>query len=243
MIIINADDFGMSNAVSSAIALAAQNKLINSLSFAVNNIESRSHVDKNLLLLSDLVIGLHINLSEGPMLSRSKKFLPAQDIIFREKSLSRESIEEEIEAQISYFISLVGKQPAHLDSHQHIAFLSPTIFSALLCVSLRTNIPIRSPKPFLDQARLQNFLLSLTKRFGLILAIDPKDHVEKLNAALQKYTLLSRSDDCIIDFDFSVSYWQKNIAKLKSLAHTTEIICHPRFVTNSDSLSDSLLVM
>jgi hypothetical protein len=143
-IIFNADDFGITDAVSAAIVeLFARGTPLKSTTVMINLISGRSAA-----LLKDFLggadagkfsIGLHFNLTCG------RPVLPAGDIDsltgpdgsllkFGElveragrNELSSSHIAAEFEAQIGAFRDKLGFYPSHADSHKHVHML-PQVF-------------------------------------------------------------------------------------------------------------------
>jgi predicted glycoside hydrolase/deacetylase ChbG (UPF0249 family) len=63
-IIVNADDFGMNEAASRGILLAAQRGWVNSMSVCVTIPQASHPLRSSLEPLADVSIGLHVNLTE-----------------------------------------------------------------------------------------------------------------------------------------------------------------------------------
>jgi len=240
-LIINADDFGMGTDKSRGIILLAQMKKINSVSVCVNSIEPDSAILRNSKKLLNCALGLHVNLSEGKALSNERDYVLAPLKVFRraeqslyyEKMLSASAIEMEIRAQLKRFQDIFSKSPNHLDSHQHFAYLSPTAFLALLSVSNEYKIPIRSPRAFLKKARLEQFLERIKERYGIVLPMSTTITIKKLNSLIERYGLISRTDDCLIDFDFCTFNTKHGFYNMYNRTGSLEILCHPRLISSN----------
>ncbi len=144
-IIFNADDFGITDAVSSAIVeLFAGQTPLKSTTVMINLISGRSAS-----LLKDFLksapagkfsIGLHFNLTCGRPVSPAGDvgsltgpdgtFLKFGELIERaaKNELSPAHIAAEFDAQISAFRDKLGFYPSHSDSHKHVHML-PQIFA------------------------------------------------------------------------------------------------------------------
>lgn len=91
-LIVNADDFGYSYSINKGIIEAHTNGIVTSTSLMVDAIAA--HEAKDLNKYSDLAIGLHFEVKE---------------IV---------NVEAELERQIEKFVSIVGRQPDHIDTHK-----------------------------------------------------------------------------------------------------------------------------
>ena len=130
-LIVNADDFGYSEAVNRAILCGFESSLLTSTSLmanmpgfdhAVGLIRQHPFLQHN--------VGLHLNLTEGYPLSRSLPACPifcgkgGRLIYDRERSLfrlgrrERVAVYEEMETQLQRVLA-AGIRPTHLDSHHH----------------------------------------------------------------------------------------------------------------------------
>ena len=128
-LIINADDYGLTESCTKAIAQAFDKGLISSTTACANG----EYIQEAFLLAKEKCfldkIGIHINLTEGRPLTEkiSNDSFFCQGGVFhgkidRLKKPSQEQLDEirkEIEAQIERLLSL-GYTISHADSHHHI---------------------------------------------------------------------------------------------------------------------------
>ncbi len=148
-LILCADDYGQSQAISQAIIqllaagrLSATSCLVTSALWPAHASGLQPYIDK-----AD--IGLHFNLTDGVPLSAQLQFMPLGQLLLRActRQLSQAAIEAELHAQLDAFTAQLGRLPDHIDGHQHIHQL-PVIRDALLAVYARRlagrNIYIRS---------------------------------------------------------------------------------------------------
>lgn len=148
-IIINADDFGLTESCSLAIICAFKQGYISSTTMCANGY----YFDKALELAkeNDLIrkIGIHINLTEGvPLTSKIKEdtmFCCNEEFhgkINRYKPLSfkqKVAVYDEVKAQIEN-MKKAGLTITHADSHHHIhtsIFIAPTIFKVLKLYNIK----------------------------------------------------------------------------------------------------------
>ena len=130
-LIVNADDFGYSEAVNEAIMYGFESSLLTSTSIMAN-MPGFDHA-VGLIRRNDLAgqkIGLHLNLTEGFPLSRTLMACPAfcagdgRLIYHRDRSLfrlsrqERAAIYDELRMQMERVLA-AGIRPSHLDSHHH----------------------------------------------------------------------------------------------------------------------------
>ncbi|MFQ5521134.1 MAG: carbohydrate deacetylase, partial [Candidatus Methylomirabilia bacterium] len=149
LLIVNADDFGLTNGVSRGILEAHRRGVVTSTSLLVNR-----PFDVQLLAQlrgSGLGVGLHLNLTLGAPLSRLSKVpslvdsggtfvRDARQVVARSRA---DEIETELRAQVSAFMTLMGRPPTHLDSHHHVGRHSP-IREIVLAVARDLGVPTRS---------------------------------------------------------------------------------------------------
>jgi hopanoid biosynthesis associated protein HpnK len=135
-IIINADDFGLSEAVNSAVAKAHTEGVLTS-STIMTNMPAADEAVKIAKKLPGLGVGVHLNLSQGAPLSKDGSvacLLNSNGEFaispFKLSVLSiaghkiRNAIRTELTAQIQWLLDK-GLTPTHLDSHYHIHTLPP----------------------------------------------------------------------------------------------------------------------
>jgi predicted glycoside hydrolase/deacetylase ChbG (UPF0249 family) len=159
MLIINADDFGLSHSVNLAVARAFERGLCTHCSIMPNMAGFEEACD--LVRQHGLVgrVGLHLTLTEGgPVTQSIRRFgrfcgpsgefrFSRRQRVVRLSSVMREALEEEIEGQIARCRER-GIAPAHLDSHNH-AHEEWAIASLVLRAALRAGIPrVRLCKTF-----------------------------------------------------------------------------------------------
>lgn len=130
-LIVNADDFGYSEAVNRAIVSGFESSLVNSTSLMAN-MPGFDHaiglIRKHPFLQRH--VGLHLNLTEGYALSRALPAFPTfcgtdgrliyhrERPLFRLSRRERAAVYEEMEMQLERVMA-AGIRPTHLDSHHH----------------------------------------------------------------------------------------------------------------------------
>jgi len=113
-LIVNADDFGLSAGINEGIAAAHEKGILTSTSLMVRWPEA-SAAAKYAQDHPELSIGLHLDLGEWTF--DQEEWRLAYEVV----PLTEEAaVSEEIERQLRQFRLLTGKEPSHLDSHQHV---------------------------------------------------------------------------------------------------------------------------
>jgi len=150
-IIINADDFGVCEAVNEAVAQAHTKGVLTSATI-MTNMPAAEHALGLVRTMPRLGVGVHLNLTEGRPVSKDhsvRSLLDADGCFHHRPSklalLSmtaaeiRNAVTRELGAQIRWLIDR-GLKPTHLDSHRHI-HCYPTIFSLVCRLAGRFGIP------------------------------------------------------------------------------------------------------
>ena len=176
-LIVNADDFGFSLGISEGIVQAHREGIVSSTTVAAN----MPAAEDSLALLADapeLGVGVHLNVSQGPVLSEAGRRLlgDGDEMNFTAHGIIRacalhpsllDAVEAECEAQIQWLLGH-GFTPTHLDSHRHAHGYWP-IFRRVVKLAKRYTIPfVRRhrerlpgsdwPKPAKKQKRTQRIL-------------------------------------------------------------------------------------
>ncbi|MEO8279333.1 MAG: ChbG/HpnK family deacetylase [Ideonella sp.] len=121
MICICLDDFGLSAGINqAALQLAGQGRLqavscmVGAPFFKAGVAQLRQlgpiHID----------IGLHLDLTEAPLLAASRRSLRGLVIDSLLGRVDRQALREEIRMQLDTFEQTLGRPPDHVDGHQHV---------------------------------------------------------------------------------------------------------------------------
>jgi chitin disaccharide deacetylase len=150
LLIINADDFGLSEGVNRAIAEAHKNGILTSTTL-MTNMPLAEEAVKIAKQLPSLGVGIHLNLTQGQPLSNEPvvsllvnadgEFYLSAGAIARKSLVSsqfRAAIKAELAAQIQWAIDK-GLKPTHLDSHNHIHSF-PSIYPIVCSLAKQYNI-------------------------------------------------------------------------------------------------------
>ncbi len=150
-LIVNADDFAMTDGVSRGIARAHRDGIVTSATAMVH----LGSLDRSLALLQDapgLGLGLHLTFTWGspaagadrvPSLVEPDGRFPRDKTVLAGRARP-EDVARECAAQLARFVHAAGRLPTHLDSHHQAHTLSP-IREAVLDLAGKIGLPIRSP--------------------------------------------------------------------------------------------------
>jgi predicted glycoside hydrolase/deacetylase ChbG (UPF0249 family) len=145
-LIVNADDFGLTPGVSAGILAAHRHGIVSSTTLLAT-----AAIDaEQLAALRDggLGVGLHVNLTLGRPLSRSRSLVDVDGRFVRDANhaaarATARDVEREVTAQIEKFASLMHREPTHLDTHHHVGLLSP-VGQVMLDAARRLGVAVRS---------------------------------------------------------------------------------------------------
>lgn len=139
-LIVNADDFGQIAAINRGIIEAHEHGIVTSTSLMTRwpAAEAAAHYAREHPKLS---VGLHFDLGEWAY--REGNWLPLYTVVPLDDV---SAIKKEIALQLAKFRRLLGRQPTHIDSHQHLHLQEP-VRSALIEIARQLQIPLRHFTP------------------------------------------------------------------------------------------------
>src|SRR5437870_5423361 len=140
ILIVNADDFGMSDGINRGIVEAHECGVVTSASLMVRwdgALAAATYVAKR----PQLSVGLHIDVAEWrheegvwrPLYER----IQADDV---------SALAKEVDAQLQRFVDLIGRYPTHIDSHQHVHLRQP-LRELVLDKAGQLGVPVREHSP------------------------------------------------------------------------------------------------
>ncbi len=157
-LILNADDFGLTQGVNEAIFELADQKALSSTTVMVNM--PHAEAARDLLEIDGFGVGLHFNLTEGrPMAPISEVsslvtddgcFYNFSGLISGLKSglIRKAEIDVELEAQWDRLSQILGQAAGHVDSHQNI-HKQPAVLRAFVRFGLKhPGLGVRNPHRF-----------------------------------------------------------------------------------------------
>jgi predicted glycoside hydrolase/deacetylase ChbG (UPF0249 family) len=135
-LIVNADDLGLSEAVNAGILCAHEQGIVTSASLMVRQAAAPAAVAVA-AEHARLAIGLHLDL--GQWHYANGEWFPAY---MRCDLEDASAVVAECRAQLEAFRALVGREPTHLDSHQHVHKSEP-VASAMEAIARERGVPLR----------------------------------------------------------------------------------------------------
>jgi len=139
-LIVNADDFGNSTTVNSGIIRAHEHGIVTSASVLLRRPAVAEALEYGRSRPS-LSLGLHIDL--GEWICRGESWTPIYHVVDLDKAWA---VKEEILRQLGVFRKLTGKDPTHIDSHQHV-HLRESVRSIVLEIAEDLKVPVRDCTP------------------------------------------------------------------------------------------------
>ncbi|HEX5164691.1 MAG TPA: ChbG/HpnK family deacetylase [Thermomicrobiales bacterium] len=147
-LIVNADDFGRSPGINRGIVEAHQRGIVSSTTLMVN-LPASTAAAALAIITPDLGIGLHLNYCYGPPLASGVDSLLGPDGLL-DRDLHRlrqratvDDLTREARAQLHLFRELLGRDPTHLDSHQHVHSW-PVAIGPVVALARELGVPIRA---------------------------------------------------------------------------------------------------
>jgi predicted glycoside hydrolase/deacetylase ChbG (UPF0249 family) len=135
-LIVNADDFGQSLGINRGIITAHENGIVTSASLMVRwpaAVEAAAYGRAHPVFS----IGLHVDLSEW--IYRDEMWTPLYQVVSMDDPVA---VATEVRRQLAVFRRLMGQNPTHIDSHQHLHRKEP-VYTILAEVASELVIPVR----------------------------------------------------------------------------------------------------
>ncbi len=152
-LIVNADDFNLTEGVTRGILHGHQHGIITSTTVMVN-LPGLAGSRDMARRAPGLGVGLHVNLTMGaPVLAASAvpSLVDAGGSFVRDRERVGEvgvpsEIRDEVAAQVARFEEAFGCRPTHIDTHYHMHRL-PRVLAAVLEVASDLRLPVRAVTP------------------------------------------------------------------------------------------------
>ena len=135
-VIMNADDFGQSVGINRGVIVAHEHGIVTSASLMVRwpaaaaaAAYARAH--------PELSLGIHVDL--GEWVHRDDTWTPLYTVVPMD---DERAVAAEVRRQLATFRRLVGKDPTHLDSHQHVHLREPAR-APMIDVARELGVPLR----------------------------------------------------------------------------------------------------
>lgn len=241
-LIVNADDFGFSPGTNQGILQAHHAGIVTSTTVMTNMPYAESGMVELLEKAPLLGMGVHINLTAGRPVSPPSQvpsLVDADGNFYSETRLMEvvsqfdgDELYQEIAAQIERFIAISGRQPTHLDSHFHIAFMHPLALEATLALASEYNqLPLRETPLNVDPE-------SMVKKLQWFIPSIPEEFVLQLLPLLQ--SIMEQGKPYMpAHFESGFNGPNTTVADLLNILMTldenrpTEIMCHPGLINDA----------
>ena len=135
-LIVNADDFGLSPGVNAGVARAHEDGILTSASLMVRSpaaAEAAAYAQR----APGLSLGLHVDL--GEWVYRDNEWQTLYEVVPLDDP---DTVAAEVHAQIDSFRRLTGRDPSHIDSHQHVHAWDPVV-SSFNRLARELRVPLR----------------------------------------------------------------------------------------------------
>src|SRR2546425_11380061 len=139
-LIVNADDFGRSPNINRGVRKAREHGIVTSASLTVRwpaSAEAAAYARSH----PELSVGLHFDF--GEWIYRDNTWMRVGEVVALNDELA---LAEEVSHQLAKFRELMGKDPTHIDSHQHVHKSGP-LASLLVNLACTLGIPLRHYSP------------------------------------------------------------------------------------------------
>jgi len=139
-LIVNADDFGHSSAVNRGVIHAHEHGILTSASLMVRwpaAVEAAEYARNR----PGFSLGLHLDLGEWTY--KDENWVPVYNVVPLDDPTA---LRNEVLRQLALFRTLTGRDPDHIDSHQHTHLREPAR-SVVLEVALELRAPVRDCNP------------------------------------------------------------------------------------------------
>lgn len=135
-LIVNADDFGQSLGVNRGVVKAHEQGIVTSASLMVRW-PAASAAAAYARTRYRLSLGLHVDLGEWAY--REQSWVPVYEVVRLD---DHEVVQQQVLCQLAAFQEMVGRNPTHIDSHQHVHRDEP-VRSILQKVADELAVPLR----------------------------------------------------------------------------------------------------
>lgn len=135
-LIVNADDFGQSRGINRGITEAFERGIVTSASLMVRWPAAREAAEYG-RSHPDLSLGLHFDICEWAC--RGGEWVPLYEVVAPDNA---GALARELSRQLDSFKELVGKEPTHIDSHQHVHRSEP-LMTIIKETAHRLSVPLR----------------------------------------------------------------------------------------------------
>lgn len=147
LLIVNADDFGLSKGQNYGIIEACRRGVVTSTTALING-EAVEHAAQLSREVPELGVGLHFVLTLGQPLSPMPGLMRDGQLgkwiweMAEQTALPLDEIARELDCQFNRFVDVFGREPTHIDSHHHVHMI-PAIFPLVAEFAQRKGVAMR----------------------------------------------------------------------------------------------------
>jgi predicted glycoside hydrolase/deacetylase ChbG (UPF0249 family) len=148
LLIINADDFGLSRGLNYGIVDAFRNGVVRSTT-AMVTMNAIEHAAELSVANPELAVGLHFVLTLGRPLTNAPSLVGDDGELNKEiwdkaekNQVVISEVEKELECQYEKFCKVFGRKPSHIDSHHHVHMIEQ-IFPTVARFANNKELPLR----------------------------------------------------------------------------------------------------
>lgn len=140
VLVVNADDFGLTSGVNEGVARAHEHGIVTAASLMVRT-PAAEDAAAYARRRPELSVGLHLDLGEWECVDH--EWRARYQVV---DTGDAAAVEAEVDRQLQAFERLLGRAPTHLDSHQHV-HRAERVRSALARAGARLRVPVRDVTP------------------------------------------------------------------------------------------------
>jgi|GEM_PF-1256847 len=241
LLIITADDLGYGCSRDQGIFKAYQYGIVTRASLLVNGCSASVAATEALRI--GLILGLHLNLTEGHTLTQGEtlvdpstnKFWKTKEFHCNHQSISKDEVLGEIEAQFSKFEELTsGIPPVYVDGHNHI-HVHPLVVPLLSMVLKKRGIlKIRIP----DESTFTKSLRDSVNPETLTFYETVREHAIQARSVWAMNNVLPCAQAFIgmslMGYRMTLSNLNVAILSIPSECDSCELMCHPGFISTDN---------
>lgn len=135
-LVVNADDFGLSCGVNRGVVTAHARGIVTSASLMVRPAAAADAVEQS---RGHPALGLGLHLDLGEWACDGGEWRPLYEVVSLHDAAA---VAREVRRQLDAFRALVGRDPTHVDSHQHVHSREP-VRSAAVALARELGVPLR----------------------------------------------------------------------------------------------------
>ncbi|HTW24426.1 MAG TPA: ChbG/HpnK family deacetylase [Candidatus Baltobacteraceae bacterium] len=255
LLIVNADDFGMSRGITDGIVLASRYGFVTSTSLMAN-LPASEYAISRLSATPSLSVGVHLNITTGrpilpaervpTLVDSSGKFHSAAAMSHKlwQRRVSGDEIEAEFRAQIRWMKDR-GVPPTHADSHQHMhiypaairPFIRSLVAEGIQCARAPRCVAWPKTGGFAGDSMGGPHAGPLVRRVSVRLYREFLQTVlfRKLDMPASRVSFRARDRE---DLDLLGERWKSTFENLPT--GTFELACHPGLFERGFSESDPI---